>query len=346
MPIKSSRGVALILVIFVVALATIIVVNLTQTTYMASRANEVAEHSLQSEYILKSLVNLARILIKLDDTTENSRKDPWGSFTRGLAFDPKLLGISEPGLSIEVEIDSEDAKIPLLALIKNDGSGNADERWRDILACLFQALGFDEDKNEVSKTGTFANRFFNSQQLVANLIDYMSPSKTSYDTQDFAKGIESELPESETFKNAAIDRLDELANIPGFTPRRLQKVMPYLTSFPRRKINVNLAATPVLKCLHTGMTDQMVEQIVSFRDSSDGPFSDQTREKFKEIVTDQVYNDGTNKSLNLLANWGEETNYFSVLAKLDYGASAYFMRAYVKRTKTGDLPLIMSIELF
>jgi type II secretory pathway component PulK len=41
-----------------------------------------------------------------------------------------------------------------------------------------------------------------------------------------------------------------------------------------------------------------------------------------------------------------ESKWFQVLAKIDYQTSTYFMRAYISRNKSGELPEIRSIELF
>lgn len=340
--IRSSRGVALILVTFIIALATIIVVNLTYNTYMASRANLVAERSLQSEFILKSVVNFARVLIKMDTSTENSKQDAWAKFSSGQAVDPKIFGINEPGLKIEVEIDSEDAKIPLKILVSSATSGAA-PTWRDILKRLFQSLGFDNDK-EVQKSGQFKGRFFSSEELVANLIDYMDSDKTSYDVSGFAKGIESDLDETNPFRNSPIDRPDELANIPGFTQKRVRMLLPYVTTYgPSRKVNINLAPKIIIKALLDDMTDKEVNQIIGFREAKDGPFTDINHND--EI--EKILGPSRKSAMNLIYDVGTKSNpYFQVLAKLDYNYSTFFMRAYVYRLSLGDLPYIFSVELF
>lgn len=345
-PVSNERGVALILVTFVIALATIIVVNLTYDTYMASRANLVAERSLQAEYLLKSVINLGRSLIKEDTSVENSRKDIWARFSNGQSLDPSILGLSVPGLQLEVEIDAEDAKIPVAKLVPR-GSAGANKTWRAVLTCLFKGLGFDQDTNEVWKAPPFAGRFFNSEQVVSNLIDYMDTDTKSYDESDFQKGIEGELDEKKAFPNQPISELEELQNVPGFTPARLRRALPYLTTHGQKeKVNINLAARPVIRCMHPNMTDAFVDKIVEFRDGKEGPFSDQNTDELKAIVGDQVYGGSSENSLNMVTGYGDSNPYFQILAKVNYGNATFFMRSYVYRYNPGELPYIYSVELF
>lgn len=352
----SARGVALILVTFVIALATIIVVSLAYNTYMATRSNLVAERSLQAEYILKSALNAARVLIKEDTAPETSLKSAWGKFVSGQNVDPEILGLHVPGLHIELEINSEEAKIPVPSLMPDSiQKGAVDMKWRFVLECLFRDLGFDNDATEVWQNPPFQNRFFTSQELVANLIDFMDPDSESYNEQDYAKGIEGEIKDKElgVFKNSRIEEIDEMSAIPGFTPARLRHALPYLTTHgAKNKININLASRRVLKCLHPGITESAVDKIIGFRQSEEGPFTKDNiaSEMSSKIVDDVTWNGtSTQGGISSMVSAGpaqSESPHFAVLAKVDYGAATYFMRAYVYRWTSGELPEIYSVEIF
>ena len=342
-----ERGVALILVTFIVALATIIVVSLTYNTYMAARSNMVAERSLQAEYLLKSLLNFARVLIKEDTTEESSAKDPWGRFAGGQNLEPSLLGFDIPGLQMQLEINAEDAKVPVPALMLTTVNSDPDLKWRNVIECLFRDLGFDNDQQEIWKQKPFEGRFFNAQQMTANLIDYMDPNSESYEVQGFEKGVEGELNEKDQdiFRNSAMLELDELAKIPGFTPSRLRKVLPYMTTHgAKTRVNVNLAPRRILKCLNSGMTEAAADKIIAFRESAEGPF---TRENIAAEMQ-KILDESTWSAISLMVNAGpqNESPHFQVLAKVDYGAATFFMRAYVYRWNAGELPVIYSVEIF
>lgn len=328
----GQRGLALILVMFIVALASILVVNLTYSTYLGSRLGAASERAVQAEYLLKSALNAARAIIHSDETQEDSQKDAWGRFTNGVAIPPEMLGLNQPNLRMQLEIRPLDTKIPLGELVPT-ATGQVHIRWRDILARLFRKLGFDEDEEE-DRDG----KIYGAEEMVANLIDYMDPDKNSYDAPGFPAGIEGQLPEG-TFPNIRIQRVGELAKIPGFTPYRIQQMIPFVHTFGRNRVNVNVAPRLVLHALDDKFDEEAVSAVVAYRESEDGPFTSIV--KFNEIAN--VPELGIDPLLSTDSTW------FEVLAKVDYGTSIHFLRSYVVKSPTPgakDLPEIRSVELF
>ncbi|MBN8549576.1 MAG: general secretion pathway protein GspK [Deltaproteobacteria bacterium] len=328
---------ALILVVFVVALASILVLNLAYSTFMGSRVSVMVEHSMQAEYLLKSAVNFARVLIKEDTSPEDAYQDLWGKFSGGSPIPLDLLGIKQPNMQIELEIRPEESKVPLRAMVPIAG-GEPDLKWRGVMTRLFRNLGFDDDQEE-DQTGLFPGRHFSSEELVANLIDYMDQDKESYNPGDFASGIESDLP-PDTFPNSRINRVGEIKVIPGFTPARIRKLEPLVTVFGNSRINVNLAPAVVIKSLSDDISDAEVEAMLAFRKSDDGPFTfENQKEKLGEMIGEPQY-DKINTMISVESRW------FQVLSKVDYGTSTYFMRAFLSKQGNGELPQIRSVELF
>lgn len=335
---SKQQGIALLLVLFIVALATILVVSLSYSTYLSSRANLVTERSLQAEYLLKSTLNLSRVLIKNDKTSEDSKRDPWGMFSEGHEVPASILGINEPGLKIELQIRPEETKLSVAKLVLG-GSLGAPE-WRDALVRLFQLLNFDNDGEEV-KSGPFQGKHFSSAELVANLIDYMDPDITSFDDPSFgARGIESDLPEG-TFQNSPMTRIGELNAVPGFTPARVQKLLPFVTVVGNR-INLNLAPPIILKALDPAMGETEVERMNAFRDSDKGPFDSLNKDtELPNLIGSSTYN-------NIRTLVDVTCSYFEVIAKVDYGTASYYLRAVIAKTSStaGALPDIESMELY
>ncbi|RMD86403.1 MAG: hypothetical protein D6808_03420, partial [Candidatus Dadabacteria bacterium] len=158
-------GIALLLVLFVVALCSILVVNMTYSSYLSSRLSSYTVRNLQAEYLLKSALNFARVLIALDESPRvDSPSDIWAKFTKGVAVPAdQYLGINVPGLVVEIEIESEEAKMPLRGLLTGDSAkARVNKKWRDAVARYFSLLGFDDD-GEVDHTGTFPKKVFNSK---------------------------------------------------------------------------------------------------------------------------------------------------------------------------------------
>lgn len=334
---NEERGVALILVTFIIALASILVLNLAYSTFLSSRMNVMVERGMQAEYILKSAVNFARILLKEDTTTEDAFQDLWGQFSMGSPIPLELLGLQQANTQVQLEIRPEESKVPLRALVPI-AAGDPDLKWRGVLSRLFKQLGFDDDGEE-DHTGFFPGRSFSADEMVANLIDYMDQNKESYNPGDFAMGIEGDLP-ADIFPNARITRVGELKVIPGFTPARVRKLEPLVTVFGNSRININLAPAIIIRSLAEDLGDSEVEAISAFRKGSEGPFTFQNQqEKLSQIVGEDMYG-----KINVMIS--VESRWYQVLSKVDYGTTSYFMRAFLSKEGNRQLPSIRSIELF
>ena len=338
---KRSResGVALLLVLFVVALSTIITVNLAYSSFIEGRLNNLTAKNLQAEYLLKSTVNAARALLIEDsreDDTFDAEQDPWAFFINGLEVS-SLLGINS-GVRVELEIRPENTKIPLRRLLSGRNAPRAgDTRWRDALAKLFTELGFDEDGEE-NKTENFTGRVFSSQELVSVLIDYMDQDEKAYRPEDsFAEGIERDgLPLG--FSNRPIRRFSELGAVPGFTAKRMRQLFPLLSAWGNSTVNINLAPLEVLTALHPDMDPARAQAIIESR--SEEPFDNVNKsDKLRDIFPDDVVNELVQFMIQV------RSSKFQVIAKVDYGTAVYFMRAQIEKGRSGQLPRIESIEL-
>lgn len=336
---RNERGVALILVVFIVSLATILVVNLAYSTYIGSRLNVAAQRSLQAEYLLKSALNLAMVLIQADVTPEDSPDDLWQFFKSGVAIPPEWIGLTEPNVSVQLEVRPEGCKIPLRQLVPSQGT--PDLRWRRVLTQLFKdELKFDDD-NEKDPTGLCPSDHCGSEQMVANLIDYMDTDSESYDDGPY-RGIEKDLPKG-YFPNQSLQRTEELASIPGFTPARVQKLLPLVSANRVVSVNINCAPELVVRALHPNLSDQNVQDILAFRqDAERGPFrGGGLSSQLQELSIDaDVAND-----IVLLIQ--AQSDLFQVVSKVEYATSVYFLRAILQKDSApGVLPKVVSLELF
>jgi general secretion pathway protein K len=337
---ESERGIALILVIFMIALASALIVALTDSTYIAMRLNSAAERRVSSEYLLKSAVNLSRVLIKIDKTDfDNPVEDIWMQFIDGAEVPGAFLGISEQNVRIQLQITSESGKIPLRQLVNATGT-QANDQYRDLFRRLFKVLGFDTDEREVDQTALFSGKHFKSDELVANLIDYMDSNTESYSSPGFAQGIEGDLPTTSPFRNEHIDSISsELGSIPGFTPARVQRILPFVTT-TSSKININAAPKEVLMAISDDITDQVAQAIIDYRNpASGGPFVPATWIQELQRITQS--NDPNITSLTNI-----KSSYYEVIAKVDYGTSYFMARSVLRSLGAGRLPELRGIELF
>lgn len=340
---KSSSGVAIIIVIFLIALASIAVLSLAKTSYLGSRLMKNSEQQLQAEYLLKSGLSFSRALIAADKDFSDPKRDKlWGMFTQGETIPLQTLGIEGTNATLSLEIRSADGKLPIKAL-KDSGTGSGPThdnfvKWRDIFTRFFQKLNFDNDK-DIVRSGPFKGKFFDSQQMVANLIDYMDADNESYQEGAFAKGIESELGE-EKFPNREPQRLSELSVIPGFTPRRIRQIADHVMFLTNSAVNVNFASSITLKALDDSADDSSIAEIIDHVNKI-GPY---TNTEFDQILPNLLPNFQALKGTFL----GYRTSYFQVVVKVQYGDNRYFLKSFLKRANSGGdsrLPTIISYEL-
>ncbi len=341
---KKERGVALVIVIFVVTLASIIVLELTWSTFLGSRRRAIVMKSVEAEFILKSAVNVAQTLITADTTEGDDPKDPWYPFRNGIPVPGEMIGIENPGVVISLEIRSQGAKFPLITLV-NAGSAGVQVVARDRLVRLFEKLGFDQPDPNQEQGTTPSQKFFNAKEMVANLIDYIDADEESYaPTDTFPQGIEGELPKDEPFPNKKLERTEELLNVPGFTPLRVRKLLPYVqtvSDFRAGNYGVNINAAPelILSILSSQMSDSNVTDIITFRNTT--PFGVDLSQQLTQVVGDSIARDIMQQS-----QVGYYSSTYSVIAKVDMGIQSYYARAQVSKNGTTEPAEISSLELF
>ncbi|HMO01412.1 MAG TPA: type II secretion system protein GspK [Oligoflexia bacterium] len=338
---QKASGLALILVVFIVALASILVVNLAYSSYIAGVINLSAERSVQAEYLLKSAVSLAQVLIKNDQTPDiDSFKDDWAFFINGSQIPGALLSINQPNVMISLELRPEDTKFPIAPLAQTTAAGGQTlVLWRDAFANLFETLGFDSDGEQIV-SGPLQGKFYNSKQMVANLIDYMDPDDKPYNPGNFPAGYEGITPGVRSL-NKPITTVSQLSNVPGFTAARIQMLLPFITTTANlSKLNINLAPPLLIKNLHQKIEDQEVTNIVSFRDSENGPLQ---AGQIKNFVSDS----DAQQACDLVTS--VRSNVFQVTAKVNYLTSVFFLKATLRRagtTAASGMPEVVALELY
>jgi general secretion pathway protein K len=341
---SQQSGIALILVIFIVALASTIVVNMAYLTTISSQQNNMVVQSLQAEYLLKSALNVARRLIQADTSPQDHPKDPWGMFLNGAQVPQEFIPLNEPNMSLELEIRPEDGRLRLDQLAGS--SRSKIDQWGPVFLNLFTNLGFDSD-DEKDHTGLFPDKVFSPREMVGVLIDYMDSDKQPFEETRYAKGIENRVDEG-IFPNERIDDVDELKNLPGFTPKRLQKLTPFVTTRGGSYVNINTAPREILRALHVDMTEDVVDAIVSYRnqkafgeDTADGE-KVAWKNELRDLVGEQIF-----EEIRFMVNI--ESRWYQVIAKVDYGGnSRFFLRAtvYESHGTNDELPRVSSLELF
>jgi type II secretory pathway component PulK len=327
------------MVIMMITLASGILIALTDSTYVAMRLNRSSEQRVKAEYVLKSVINVAQMLIKLDRTQyDDPQQDAWMQFQEGATVPGELVGISEPNVKISLLISPESGKIPLLSLVSPTAP---DSGWRDVLVALYRNLGFENQGNTQKEQDAIG-----VEQMVANLIDYLDFDKESYSAGDFsAEGIEGSLPSGIEFRNDG--KLESVANelsiLPGYSDGRIQCILPFVSIRSKSAININAASLDVLQALIQGLAPSAsggeAAQLIQCRSPENGgPFN----QSYGSQISACIEADVASKIRPRLVAQGDE---FFVIAKVEYGSSAFMASAHLK-ARNGRAPAIEDLLVY
>jgi type II secretory pathway component PulK len=339
----SERGLALMLVIFMLALSSIVLVALTDSTYVAARLNSATQKRVKAEAILKSVVNVAQVLIKNDTTQFDSpTEDAWMSFKDGQDIPGAMIGLKEPNVRVTMQISSAGGKFGLLTLL-NSSDGQPNRTQVETLTRLFKVLGFDQpDRSSPQSGSTQPQQVVGAQQMVVNLVDYLDDNTQNADIQNYPRGMEADLPQGKEFRNErVIDSLvGELSGIPGFSPERIQRLYNFVSLGRVQQINLNAAEEPVLQALNDQIDSQTAQRIMQFREpAGGGPFTTDIRQQLDSII-------GQDLSSRISPLVTPKGSVFDVIAKVEYGTSSYMATAILKDQGPGRLPRIESLQMF
>jgi general secretion pathway protein K len=325
---KSERGVALLLAVFVITLATILVFELGKRARYDQVVSRSFSEGIQGDYVLKSGLSFARFVLELpreEGVSEDWLGQPWALLEaatqlqiEGVVGDPRIL------------IVDDDGKVDLNWLVQRRRTGagaparGAGEFWRDTLTELFHQAGFEREQFDPRDYRTKGDIAFDAPTQVAAIIDWIDKDTLPYSSPGFqGDGLESNGNLKPFFANRKFRSIGELLTVPGMTLERLQRISPFVrvsnSSSAPGKINVNTAPAALL--LAMGLPESDVNEL------------DQERRSF-------AIKSGMLSSLALGDN--ELKNYlkvnssaFSIYVRIRMPSSTRWLRATVKTSATG-----------
>jgi type II secretory pathway component PulK len=345
--INREHGVALLMVIVMIAITSALLTSLTESTFISMRINRASEQRIKAEYLLKSSFNLARVLIKNDTSpVDEPTKDAWMMFSGRTQIPTTFIDPSEPNASVEMVILSEKGKIPILSLVTN---GSVSQDWASILLNLFQALGFDnEQRGDIGARCQLKQpSYCTSAEMVANLIDYLDRDEQSYQGPP-AQGIESDLPLGERFRNQEVlDSSEELLLIPGFTPKRVQELLPLISIETRGKVNINSAKEPVLQAmaaLDPGAPADAGIEMVKCR----GPDMQGQYRNVQQDINMCFQSRFSTMASTMASKLETSGNIYRVITRVEYGLAdiAFMGTAVFEAQGQGKLPKLRNMLLY
>lgn len=248
--LSNQRGMALLLVLVVVALLSALLTELAFSTLVDLRLAETFRDSTRAAYLAKGGVRVGRALLQEDRNSWDHRSEFWGI---GVVGYPVGDGF------VSVEVKDQDGLLNLNRLVP----GGIDyPAYKGRVYKLFRELGLPDPED-----------------LTAALIDWVDSDSNVFNdnlnSQMVGNGAEENyyqgLNPPTHCKNAPLDSLEELASIRGFTPEIRAAIDEFVTAYGGQKLNINTAPTQVLYAWYDWETptldDRLAITISEARDS-------------------------------------------------------------------------------
>ncbi len=249
--VADQRGVALMIVLVIVALLTILVTEFTYSVQLDQHRTRNAVHAMQAQLLARSGINLAEAFLMLDDEpTYDAYSEDWYQqliqFCQGIQLDPTV--------EIRCSVRDESGKLNInntrgLAHKVASQQITGDAILRDALRCMFQRRNIDVE-------------------IVDRLIDYWEQ-----EPQLKPDGTPQVVPN--------FTSLEDFGAQFGISGQQLHTLRNVLTAQPPnqlRYINVNTAPSEVLAAVLTDNAPQdcgpnaEVQQIVERQQDPTNPF--------------------------------------------------------------------------
>ncbi len=272
---REESGFALIMTVFIVALATILVLDFASETLAFQQNSRASTERIEASYILKSTINVAKLLLELpklqiseSGETKQTREDWLGEPWALIAAVPSLPLPGGPRLTIS----DESGKLNLTSIVaQTQGSSgppapgatpvptptpqeDANGFWKDKLSELFERTGFQRTPYDSDLNRTLGDTGYAATDQVAVLHDWQDADSDSHVSGTFpGEGIES-FADKTWFYNRPLRNLSELALVPGMTLERVQFIAPFVRVSRTNlagssRVNVNTAPLEVLLAL-------------------------------------------------------------------------------------------------
>jgi type II secretory pathway component PulK len=272
----DEKGFALLLVVFIVSLATIIVTVFSTETFSFLKLSRATTDSISADYAAQSALEVALSILEIPEDPAISQP-PWQILNAMPALPiPGFIG------EVRVQIIDKESLINVNAIAEggtqsNDEEGSGQEResgstpdggasafnsgdfWRFALVSLFNDNGYSSFGMNGSNTPQFS-----VEQQIAIMSDWVDRDTQAFSSNFPAKGNESSSG-AQLYLNRPLKNIDEIGRIPGISKAFLQVVSPYLRADPvtESRINVNTASPLVLKAI--GFQDNEMNGILDKR---------------------------------------------------------------------------------
>jgi len=231
---KQQRGIALITILVMVALASIIAATIVKRQYLTAdntaymmRQNQALQYTKSAEYFLSELL------------IQDAKNSPKADYLQESWAQPLPPFPVEDGM-ISAQLEDESGKFNLNSLLKNANEPN--ENTRRVFENLLVRVGLPAELSQA-------------------VLDWQDAD----DLTSGAMGAESQYYLSAGLgyvpPNRMFNSVEELKMVRGFEGQNYQRIAPYLSALPSidTKININTAPVIVLASLDRKIDSKSVQ---------------------------------------------------------------------------------------
>jgi general secretion pathway protein K len=304
----GRRGIALIVVLFVIATLSVLVLEFVHSTRINMYiAGNIAD-GMKAFYLAQSSIYVAAaaLLDDMQDDKEDHLEEDWAQ-----SFPPLPGGEGW----VTVEIFDESSKLNLNALVRKSGLPDAikQEAFSNLLTSL-----------ELDPT------------LIDAIIDWTDEDDNAQNEgpEDAMYGLGVQDGGSYGIKNGKFLSLNELTLVPGITDEIYNKLTPYVTIYGDRKMNLNTVDQKVLSAFVSVLAGEdgssnAAQEIVTWREIEGNHFKNK---KVKSQLTGDV---GIDSALakKISDFFGVSSRYFSVKTEAIVAESTKKAYGIIQRTK-------------
>ena len=255
---SDDRGVALLIVLFVIALVGTIGIETQYLTRIDARIAANVALDTRYGYLAESGIEAARVLLREDrrDEAADHLLETWSA--------PIAYPVEDS--LVQIEMIDEERKLPINALLRPGGEEE-------------DGLVVDEDLLFAFET-LLANLELEPGILSA-LVDWVDPDDRPYGSDGAELYYYERLSPSYPAKDGPMDTLAELKQVKGIDPESFQALSPHVTVYGSQpNVNINTASLEVLKALIPEADDTLLEELITRR--FEEPF--ETRAQINEYL--------------------------------------------------------------
>jgi len=248
--LHSEKGIALMMVLWVLVLLSILALNhLNSTRWNTASTRNLKEETI-AHYIALSGYNEAIHYLMTDKDPSFDYKDSGGNY-RIDRETPTVTGKrTTPEGEVEIQIIDEDSKI------------NINQASQENLKSLFTYAGLAEDR---------------IAEVVDSILDWKDPSRAGHRLSGADDSYYEGLPDPYKAKHGPFDVPEELLLVKGIKPeylyggKEIKPLLPLITTFGTGALNINTVSGDFMNFM--GLNNYEIEAIMKQRNPEAGGFS-------------------------------------------------------------------------